>query len=143
MSTMNASTSPTGEGENPIPSPPPHPDIEPAAGNGPAVLTGGAVELNISAHTARVNGVPVGLTLQEFRLLHVLLEHVDHVMPSHTLLELIWGSSFTGNPGTLQVHILRLRTKLQRRPGAGQHIRTVRGVGYIFDSTPLECLEPG
>ncbi len=107
------------------------------------VLTAGPIELNISAHTARVNGVAVGLTLQEFRLLHVLLEHVDHVMPSHTLLELIWGSSFTGSPGTLQVHILRLRTKLQRRPGAGQHIRTVRGVGYIFDSTPLECLEPG
>jgi DNA-binding response OmpR family regulator len=99
------------------------------------LLRVGGVELNVTAHTVRVNGHPVGLSPQEFRLLTVLLQQVDHVLPSQYLLDELWGPDYTGDPGTLNVHILRLRTKLDRHPGTSAHIRTVRGVGYIFDST--------
>ena len=99
-------------------------------------LSAGDVEMNIAAHTAAVHGHPIALSPQEFRLLALLLRHVDRVLPSKYLLDELWGPNFTGDPGTLNVHILRIRTKLERHPGASAHIRTVRGVGYIFDSTP-------
>ena len=101
-----------------------------------AVLSVGDVEMNIAAHTAAVHGHPIALSPQEFRLLALLLRHVDRVLPSKYLLDELWGPNFTGDPGTLNVHILRIRTKLEHHPGASAHIRTVRGVGYIFDSTP-------
>jgi DNA-binding response OmpR family regulator len=100
-------------------------------------LRAGGVELRIAAHTVTVQGHPATLSPQEFRLLTLLLQHVDHVLASQYLLDQLWGPNYTGHPGTLNVHILRLRTKLDRRhPRTSAHIRTVRGVGYIFDSTP-------
>ena len=100
------------------------------------LLRSGGVEVNIAAHTVTVHGQAVALSPQEFRLLTTLLQQVDHVLPSQYLLDELWGPNFTGHPGTLNVHILRLRTKLERHPGTSAHIRTVRGIGYIFDSTP-------
>jgi DNA-binding response OmpR family regulator len=94
------------------------------------------VELNVAAHTVAVQGNPVALSPQEFRLLTMLLQQVDRVLSSQYLLDQLWGPNYAGDPGTLNVHILRLRTKLDRHPGTSAHIRTVRGVGYIFDSTP-------
>lgn len=101
-----------------------------------AVLNAGDVEMDVAAHTVSANGQPVSLTLQEFRLLQALLEHLDRVMTTQELLSCVWGPNHTGDPSTLTVHILRLRTKLERRAGAAHHIRTIRGLGYIFDSTP-------
>jgi two-component system response regulator RegX3 len=100
------------------------------------LLRAGGVELNVAAHTVAVHGDPVALSPQEFRLLTMLLEQVDRVLSSQYLLDQLWGPNYAGDPGTLNVHMLRLRTKLDRRPGTSAHIRTVRGVGYIFDSTP-------
>jgi two-component system response regulator RegX3 len=100
-------------------------------------LRAGEVEVRVAAHMVTVQGKPATLSPQEFRLLTLLLQHVDHVLAGQYLLDTLWGSNYTGDPGTLNVHILRLRTKLDRRhPGTSTHIRTVRGVGYIFDSTP-------
>ena len=111
---------------------PDEPDIHP---NGP-LLRAGAIELNTAAHTVAVHGHPIFLSPQEFRLLATLLQNVDHVLPTKYLLDELWGPDFTGDPGTLNVHILRIRTKLDSHPGSSAHIRTVRGIGYVLDSTP-------
>ena len=108
---------------------------EPAADIAPRVLQVANVALNVTAHRVTVDDVPVAVSPREFRLLSVLLEHADHVLSRHLLMELVWGPDYEGDPGTLNVHILRLRHKLERRPGAAAHIRTVHSIGYIFDST--------
>ncbi len=109
---------------------------EPAADTAPRVLQVANVELNSTAHRVTVDDVPVAVSPREFRLLSVLLAHADHVLPRKLLMDLVWGPDYEGDPGTLNVHILRLRHKLERRPGAAAHIRTVHSIGYIFDSLP-------
>jgi len=108
---------------------------EPAADTAPRILQVANVELNVTAHRVTVDDVPVAVSPREFRLLSVLLAHADHVLPRKLLMDLVWGPGYRGDPGTLNVHILRLRHKLERRPGAAAHIRTVHSIGYIFDST--------
>jgi len=108
---------------------------EPAADPAPRVLRVANVALNVTAHRVTVDDVPIAVSPREFRLLSVLLEHADHVLSRQLLMELVWGPDYEGAPGTLNVHILRLRHKLERRPGAAAHIRTVHSIGYIFDST--------
>ncbi len=109
---------------------------EPAADIAPRVLQVANVALNVTAHRVTVDDVPVAVSPREFRLLSVLLAHADHVLSRQHLMDLVWGPGYEGDPGTLNVHILRLRHKLERRPGAAAHIRTVHSIGYIFDSLP-------
>ena len=109
---------------------------EPAADTAPRVLQVANVELNVTAHRVTVDDVPVAVSPREFDLLSVLLAHADHVLSRQHLMDLVWGPDYEGDPGTLNVHILRLRHKLERRPGAAAHIRTVHSIGYIFDSLP-------
>jgi len=109
--------------------------LQPATETAPLLLQVANVELNVTAHRVTVDDVPVAVSPREFRLLSVLLEHADHVLSRQLLMELVWGPDYEGDPGTLNVHILRLRHKLERRPGAAVHIRTVHSIGYIFDST--------
>ncbi|MGH8862811.1 MAG: winged helix-turn-helix domain-containing protein [Jatrophihabitantaceae bacterium] len=104
----------------------------------PDLLTGGDVVLDRAAHRVTVDGHAVELALQEFRLLDLLMDRADHVVPSMTILESLWGLPFTGDPGTVAVHILRLRKKLDRWDGASRHVRTVRGIGYVFDTEPSD-----
>lgn len=105
----------------------------------PETLTAGDIELNIAAHKVLVKGRPVDLTLQEFRLLQILVEYADHFMTPHELLTAAWGPDYVRDSNTLPVHILRLRTKLERHSGSSQHIRTIRGLGYIFDTIPTQA----
>ena len=58
---------------------------------------------------------------------------------STAILESLWGADFTGDPGTVAVHVLRLRRKLDSVPGTSRHVRTVRGIGYVFDTDPVEA----
>jgi len=109
---------------------------EPTADTAPRILQVANVELNVTAHRVTVDGVPIAVSPREFDLLSVLLAHADHVLPRHLLMDLVWGPGYRGDPGTLNVHILRLRHKLERRPGAAAHIRTVHSIGYVFDSVP-------
>jgi DNA-binding response OmpR family regulator len=109
-----------------------HPEV-----NSRGVLQAAEIRLDRAAHLVWVKQTPVTLTLLEFRLLETLLENADHVLASAQLLDWIWGPVFSGDPGTLAVYILRLRKKLERRPRAPHHIRTVRGIGYVFDTTPV------
>jgi two-component system response regulator RegX3 len=108
-----------------------------AAADIPERLQGGEVTLDRSAHRVTVHGHAVVLALQEFRLLELLMEHADHVLPTALILDRIWGPGYAGDPGTVAVHMLRLRKKLERQTGAARHLRTVRGIGYVFDTVPL------
>ena len=83
--------------------------------------------LDRPAHRVSVQGHSVVLALQEYRLLELLMINADHVVTSREILDALWGREFTGDPGTIAVHMLRLRKKLGP---LGDHIETVWGVGY-------------
>lgn len=99
----------------------------------PRVLHCGALEMDLLAHTVTVSGQRVTLTLKEFDILKLLLEHPGRVFTREQLLERIWGTDFMGETRTVDVHIGTLRTKLGI---CGDHIRTVRGVGYRLEMQP-------
>ena len=109
--------------------------LQPATETTPLLLQVANVELNVTAHRVTVDDVAVAVSPREFELLFVLLAHADHVLSRQLLMDLVWGPDYEGDPGTLNVHILRLRHKLERNPHAAPHIRTVHGVGYVFDTT--------
>ncbi|MDX6308855.1 MAG: two-component system, OmpR family, response regulator RegX3 [Nocardioidaceae bacterium] len=101
------------------------------------VIAVDGMELDLGAMTLQVDGRQVHLTLQEFRILTVLLESAGRVITRRELLDLAWGHERGRTSNTLSVLVGRLRTKLLRPDGTGR-IRTVRSVGYIVDrSSPL------
>ncbi|MDW8325345.1 MAG: response regulator transcription factor [Anaerolineales bacterium] len=93
-------------------------------------LTCGPIELWPEQHRVRVAGVDVELTPKEFELLHFLLRHPGQVLGRETLLREVWGHTFEGDSRTVDVHIQRLRSKIESDPAAPQLIQTVRGFGY-------------
>jgi two-component system, OmpR family, response regulator ResD len=99
----------------------------------PGVLQGGDVVLEAADRTCTVRGKPVALTPKEFDLLHELMEHAGAALSRDELLDRIWDEQFFGYPGTVTVHIRRLREKIERDPDLPSHIKTVWGVGYKFD----------
>jgi DNA-binding response OmpR family regulator len=106
-----------------------------AAAELPTRFQAGEIVLDRAAHRLTVAGHGVVLARQEFRLLELLMANADHVLPGATILDRLWGAHFTGDPGTVAVHILRLRKKLdERAAGTSRHVRTVRGIGYVFDT---------
>ena len=96
------------------------------------VLRGGSIELDLDAHETRVDGTPVELRPKEFELLESLMRRKNRLAARHTLIDEVWGSSYFGDTKTLDVHIKRLRQKLERDPSAPSQIVTVRGLGYKF-----------
>ena len=96
------------------------------------VLRGGVIELDIDAHLARFNGDAVDLRPKEFELLEALMRRKNRLAARHTLIDEVWGPSYFGDTKTLDVHIKRLRQKLESDPAAPKHIVTVRGLGYKF-----------
>lgn len=114
-----------------------HEAVPPTAARRARRLTAGEIVLDAPAHLVTVHGHAVPLAMQEFRLLELLMTRADTVVPSTEILDSLWGQGFKGDPGTVAVHVLRLRRKLDRWPGASQHLRTVRGIGYVFDTVPV------
>ncbi len=96
------------------------------------VLRGGDIELDIDAHVTRVGGEDVDLRPKEFELLESLMRRKNRLAARHTLIDEVWGPSYFGDTKTLDVHIKRLREKLERDPSNPTHIVTVRGLGYKF-----------
>ena len=94
-------------------------------------LTMGQLEMDPMSHTVRVDGQRVELTLKEFELLKLFLEHPGRVFTRDQLLERIWSTDYLGETRTVDVHIGTLRTKLGP---CGEYIRTVRGVGYRLEA---------
>jgi len=96
------------------------------------VLRGGPIELDIDAHVARVGGTEVELRPKEFELLESLMRRKNRLAARHTLIDEVWGPSYFGDTKTLDVHIKRLREKLEADSSKPNHIVTVRGLGYKF-----------
>lgn len=106
----------------------------PALGGGGAeeILEVGPLRMDLGAHEVWVRGEEVRLPLREFRLLHYLAENAGRVLTRAQLLDEIWGLDFVGDPKTLDVHIKRLRSRLEEDPATPALILTVRGLGYKF-----------
>ncbi|MFO7548455.1 MAG: response regulator transcription factor [Acidimicrobiia bacterium] len=96
------------------------------------VLRGGSIELDLDAHEARVDGTPVALRPKEFDLLESLMRRKGRLATRETLIDEVWGPSYFGDTKTLDVHIKRLRQKLEADPAHPAAIVTVRGLGYKF-----------
>ncbi|HEY4607592.1 MAG TPA: response regulator transcription factor, partial [Ilumatobacteraceae bacterium] len=99
----------------------------------PGSLAVGDVVLDPDAHRVTIDGEDVTLPLKEFELLHLLLANAGRVLPRETLIDRVWGSDYVGDTKTLDVHIKRLRAKVEPNPTSPTRIITYRGLGYKFD----------
>ena len=98
-----------------------------------ATLEAGPVRMDVERHTVSVAGEPVPLPLKEFDLLELLLRNAGRVLTRGQLIDRVWGSDYVGDTKTLDVHVKRLRAKIEPDPGTPQHLVTVRGLGYKFE----------
>jgi two-component system response regulator RegX3 len=99
-----------------------------------SVLEAGPVRMDVDRHIVSVDGDAVQLPLKEFELLEFLLRNAGRVLTRGQLIDRIWGSDYVGDTKTLDVHVKRLRAKLEPDPAAPRHLLTVRGLGYKFES---------
>jgi two-component system response regulator RegX3 len=98
------------------------------------VLEVGDVRLDPERHEVYVRGQAVALPLKEFELLELLLANAGRVLTRETLIDRIWGPHYVGDTKTLDVHVKRLRAKVEEEPSAPRRITTVRGLGYKYES---------
>jgi two-component system response regulator RegX3 len=98
------------------------------------VLEVGDVRLDSARHEVRVRGVEVSLPLKEFELLEILLENAGRVLTRDTLIDRVWGPHYVGDTKTLDVHVKRLRSKLEEDPSHPTRITTIRGLGYRYET---------
>lgn len=98
-----------------------------------SVLRVGDVMLDPDEHRVSVAGVDVNLPLKEFELLHLLLTNAGRVLTRDTLIDRVWGIDYVGDTKTLDVHVKRLRAKIEPDPSAPTRIVTIRGLGYKFE----------
>ncbi len=96
------------------------------------VLRGGPVEMDVARHEVRVRGEPVALPPKEFQLLEAFLRRRGRLLTRTFLIEEVWGPDYVGDTRTLDVHVKRLRRKIERDPHRPEHLVTVRGLGYKF-----------
>ncbi|WP_436793520.1 response regulator [Actinospongicola halichondriae] len=94
----------------------------------------GDVTLDPEKHEVRIRGDVTALPLKEFELLHVLLANAGRVMTRDQLIDRVWGSDYVGDTKTLDVHVKRLRAKVETDPSIPERIITIRGLGYKFES---------
>ena len=97
-------------------------------------LEAGPVRMDVERHTVTVGGVSTPLPLKEFELLEMLLRNAGRVLTRIQLMDRVWGSDYVGDTKTLDVHIKRLRAKIEPDPANPRHIVTVRGLGYKFEA---------
>ncbi|MFM7069357.1 MAG: response regulator [Actinomycetes bacterium] len=96
------------------------------------VLQIGDVALDAERHEVVVRGDTVNLPLKEFELLELLMENAGRVLPRSTLIDRVWGSDYVGDTKTLDVHVKRVRSKIEDDPSNPTRIVTIRGLGYKF-----------
>lgn len=110
------------------------PPATPGWGGDPEVLSVANLSLDRARHLVTVAGRPLDVPLKEFQLLEVLLEEAGRVVSRGQLLDRVWGPDFFGDERTLDVHVKRLRSRLEAAGGDRRLISTVRGVGYRLDA---------
>jgi two-component system response regulator RegX3 len=99
----------------------------------PATVEAGPVRLDVDRHVVSVSGAEVTMPLKEFELLELLLRNAGRVLTRGQLIDRVWGSDYVGDTKTLDVHVKRLRAKVEPEPATPRHIVTVRGLGYKFE----------
>ena len=97
------------------------------------VLEVGDVTLDPSRHEVVIRGDDVSLPLKEFELLHLLLENAGRVLSRDLLIDRVWGHDYVGDTKTLDVHVKRLRAKVEADPTNPSRIVTIRGLGYKYE----------
>ena len=105
---------------------------EPTA-NQDGLLTGGPVSMDINRHMVFVHGEKIAMPLKEFELLELLLENRNRVLTRGQIIDRVWGSNYFGDTKTLDVHVKRIRSKIEDDPARPVHLVTVRGLGYKFE----------
>jgi two-component system response regulator RegX3 len=100
----------------------------------PAALEAGPVRMDVDRHVVTVNGGQVPLPLKEFDLLELLLRNAGRVLTRGQLIDRVWGADYVGDTKTLDVHVKRLRAKLEPDPSNPRFLVTVRGLGYKFET---------
>jgi two-component system response regulator RegX3 len=98
-----------------------------------ATLEAGPVRMDVDRHTVTVDRAPVSLPLKEFDLLELLLRNAGRVLTRGQLIDRVWGADYVGDTKTLDVHIKRLRAKIEPEPAQPKYLMTVRGLGYKFE----------
>lgn len=98
------------------------------------LLKAGPVVMDLDRHTVSVNGESIQMPLKEFELLELLIENVNRVLTRGQIIDRVWGSNYFGDTKTLDVHVKRVRSKIEEDPSRPRHLVTVRGLGYKFES---------
>jgi two-component system response regulator RegX3 len=98
-----------------------------------AALEAGPVRMDVERHTVSVSGRGVQLPLKEFELLEMLLRNAGRVLTRMQLIDRVWGADYVGDTKTLDVHVKRLRAKIEPDPAVPRYLVTVRGLGYKFE----------
>ena len=109
------------------------PEVDGQGWGSGAVLEAGPVRMDVERHVVSVGGAEVALPLKEFDLLEYLLRNVGRVLTRGQLIDRVWGADYVGDTKTLDVHVKRLRSKVELDPGTPRHLVTVRGLGYKFE----------
>ncbi len=99
----------------------------------PSVLEAGPVRMDVDRHVVTVAGRPVPVPLKEFDLLELLLRNAGRVLTRAQLIDRVWGADYVGDTKTLDVHVKRLRAKIEPDPPNPRYLVTVRGLGYKFE----------
>lgn len=99
-----------------------------------STVTAGPVRMDIERHIVEVRGSGVTLPLKEFELLEMLIRNAGRVLTRGQLIDRVWGSDYVGDTKTLDVHVKRLRSKIEEDPAKPRLLVTVRGLGYKFDA---------
>jgi two-component system response regulator RegX3 len=97
------------------------------------ILRGGRVTLDVDKHIVSIDGEPISMPLKEFELLELLMRNSGRVLTRGQLIDRVWGSDYFGDTKTLDVHIKRIRSRIEEDPGEPKLLITVRGLGYRFD----------
>jgi two-component system response regulator RegX3 len=100
----------------------------------PDVIEAAGVRMDVERHEVSVDGKRIKLALKEFELLEMLLRNAGRVLTRAQLIDRIWGADYVGDTKTLDVHIKRLRSKIEPDPANPRHLITVRGLGYKFEA---------
>jgi two-component system response regulator RegX3 len=103
-------------------------------GKADATLRAGNIEMDVERHVVTVDGETVKLPLKEFELLEVLMRNAGRVLTRGQLIDRVWGSDYVGDTKTLDVHVKRLRSKIEPEPAEPTVLVTVRGLGYKLEA---------
>ena len=99
----------------------------------PPTLEAGRVRMDVERHVVTVEGGEVRLPLKEFELLEIFLRNPGRVLTRGQLIDRVWGADYVGDTKTLDVHVKRLRAKIEPDPGSPRYLVTVRGLGYKYE----------